>query len=92
MWFANPFLVNFVVLALLTCHLPMETFDFRHTHRACDGIYLAGHGGSVPDTSGDEVDKMDETMVPVDYAESGQIKDDEIFTEARTLFSCLDFI
>lgn len=38
-----------------------------------------GHGGSVRDTSGDEEDAKDETMIPVDYAQSGMIKDDEIF-------------
>lgn len=38
----------------------------------------AGHGGSVRDNSGDEEDAKDETMVPLDYAKKGQIKDDEI--------------
>lgn len=41
----------------------------------------AGHGGSVKDTSGDEADGMDETLVPVDYQQSGQITDDEILKE-----------
>lgn len=37
-----------------------------------------GHGGSVRDASGDEADSLDETMVPVDYQQTGQITDDEI--------------
>ena len=41
----------------------------------------AGRGGSVEDTSGDEVDGMDETLCPVDYQESGMITDDERFEE-----------
>lgn len=40
-----------------------------------------GHGSSVPDTSGDEVDGMDETLIPVDWERSGQIVDDVIFEE-----------
>lgn len=37
----------------------------------------------MKDTSGDEADNMDETLVPVDYKSSGQITDDEIFQEVR---------
>ncbi|CAN0392663.1 unnamed protein product, partial [Hapterophycus canaliculatus] len=44
-------------------------------------MHYSGHGGSVKDTSGDEADNMDETMVPVDYQSSGQITDDEILKE-----------
>ena len=44
-----------------------------------------GHGGSVRDTSGDEADKMDETMVPLDYHESGQITDDVILKKVTTM-------
>ena len=35
----------------------------------------------MKDTSGDEADGMDETLCPVDYEESGQIVDDDIFEE-----------
>ena len=45
----------------------------------CVFLSFAGHGGSVTDTSGDEADGKDETMVPVDYQSSGQITDDVIF-------------
>jgi hypothetical protein len=35
----------------------------------------------MPDDNGDEADGKDETMVPVDYQSSGQIRDDVIFEE-----------
>lgn len=35
----------------------------------------------MPDDNGDEADGKDETMVPVDYQRSGQIRDDIIFEE-----------
>lgn len=46
-------------------------------------LHGAGHGGSVKDTSGDEADNMDETLVPVDYQSSGQITDDVILKEVH---------
>ncbi|CAM9316885.1 unnamed protein product [Ectocarpus sp. 6 AP-2014] len=51
--------------------------------KAGDSLFMhySGHGGSVKDTSGDEADNMDETLVPVDYKSSGQITDDEILKE-----------
>lgn len=42
-------------------------------------IHYSGHGGRVPDTSGDEADGYDETLIPVDFKESGQILDDDVF-------------
>ncbi|CAN0502487.1 unnamed protein product [Scytosiphon promiscuus] len=42
-------------------------------------VGFLGHGGSVEDTNGDEVDGMDETLCPVDYPVAGEITDDEIF-------------
>ena len=39
----------------------------------------AGHGSFVEDTSGDEVEGMDETLCPVDCQQSGMITDDEVF-------------
>ena len=47
-------------------------------------FYFSGHGFQQPDTSGDEPDRFDETLVPVDVAVrddttvSGMITDDEI--------------
>jgi len=42
-------------------------------------FHFSGHGGQVTDTSGDEMDGMDETIIPVDFQKSGQIIDDILF-------------
>ena len=42
-------------------------------------LHYAGHGSKIKDTSGDEDDGYDETMIPVDYQTAGQIIDDDIF-------------
>jgi uncharacterized caspase-like protein len=53
-------------------------------------IFFSGHGGSIPDTSGDEDDGTDEAIVPVDYVSgilSTLILDDdlgELFSSCRT--------
>ncbi|CAM9676727.1 unnamed protein product [Ectocarpus sp. 12 AP-2014] len=54
-----------------------------HGAKAGDSLFMhySGHGGSVKDNTGDEEDNKDETMIPVDYMKSGQIKDDEILKE-----------
>lgn len=39
---------------------------------------FSGHGGQVPDYNGDEIDGLDETIMPVDYKISGPIVDDDI--------------
>lgn len=44
-------------------------------------IHYSGHGGRVRDTSGDEDDGYDETLIPVDFQRSGQITDDELFRD-----------
>ena len=36
-------------------------------------IHYSGHGGRVRDTSGDEADGYDETLIPVDFKRAGQI-------------------
>ncbi|KAI9183564.1 hypothetical protein H9P43_004482 [Blastocladiella emersonii ATCC 22665] len=41
-------------------------------------FHYSGHGGSVADESGDEVDGMDECLCPVDYEENGVILDDDV--------------
>jgi|GEM_PF-2053639 len=43
-------------------------------------FHYSGHGSYVRDQSGDEADRRDEAMVPVDYDDSGMLIDDEIFT------------
>jgi hypothetical protein len=44
-------------------------------------FHFSGHGGKVRDTSGDENDGYDETIMPVDYAKAGQIVDDEVYAK-----------
>jgi len=41
-------------------------------------VHYSGHGGRVRDTSGDEDDGYDETLIPVDFQRAGQIVDDDI--------------
>lgn len=49
--------------------------------KAGDVVFLhySGHGSRVRDQDGDEDDGYDETLVPVDFQRSGQIRDDDIF-------------
>ncbi|ORX67348.1 hypothetical protein BCR32DRAFT_330251 [Anaeromyces robustus] len=42
-------------------------------------FHYSGHGGTAKDTDDDELDGFDETILPVDYATSGQIIDDVIY-------------
>eukprot|EP00754_Rhynchopus_humris_P050984 Rhum_TRINITY_DN9265_c0_g1::Rhum_TRINITY_DN9265_c0_g1_i1::g.32597::m.32597 len=44
-------------------------------------FHYSGHGGQKTDDQwdGDEEDGKDETLIPVDYREAGQITDDELF-------------
>ncbi len=41
-------------------------------------LHYSGHGGRVRDTSGDEDDGFDETLIPVDFQSAGQIVDDDL--------------
>ncbi|KAL7573324.1 hypothetical protein ACA910_011687 [Epithemia clementina (nom. ined.)] len=41
-------------------------------------LHYSGHGGRVRDTTGDEDDGYDETLIPVDFQKTGQIVDDDI--------------
>ncbi|KAJ3120824.1 Ca(2+)-dependent cysteine protease [Nowakowskiella sp. JEL0407] len=41
-------------------------------------LHYSGHGATVSDTDGEEVDGLDSTIVPVDYESAGQITDDEL--------------
>ncbi|CAJ1957510.1 unnamed protein product [Cylindrotheca closterium] len=56
---------------------------FASECRPNDAVYFhfSGHGGTIPDESGDETDGMDETMYPMDYLDAGEIVDDEVFEE-----------
>lgn len=42
-------------------------------------LWKTGHGGRLRDDNGDEEDGYDETLVPLDYEEAGQIRDDDLF-------------
>merc|ERR1719384_2915837 len=42
-------------------------------------VHYSGHGGKLPDDNGDEEDGYDETLIPLDFASAGQIRDDEVF-------------
>jgi len=42
-------------------------------------FHYSGHGGTVKDKDGDEIDGFDESILPCDYLENGQIIDDEIY-------------
>ena len=42
-------------------------------------LHYSGHGGQSIDTSGEEEDGKDETLVPLDYMDAGQIIDDTLF-------------
>ena len=44
-------------------------------------ISFSGHGGNVKDEDGDEEDGMDESIIPVDFREAGQIIDDDILAD-----------
>jgi hypothetical protein len=41
-------------------------------------IHYSGHGRSQRDDSGDEKDKRDETIEPMDFLRSGQMKDEDL--------------
>jgi hypothetical protein len=49
-------------------------------------FHYSGHGSQVKDINGDEVDKMDECLVPIDYNVNGMILDDEL----KGLLQCLN--
>lgn len=49
-------------------------------------FHYSGHGSQVKDVSGDEEDKMDECLVPIDYDKNGMILDDEL----KGLLQCLN--
>ncbi|KNC82684.1 hypothetical protein SARC_05043, partial [Sphaeroforma arctica JP610] len=41
-------------------------------------FHYSGHGSQKRDTDGDEADGMDETIIPMDYRQAGDIVDDEL--------------
>ena len=42
-------------------------------------FHYSGHGSQIKDTTGDEIDGLDEVIVPTDFRQKGFITDDEIY-------------
>jgi len=42
-------------------------------------LHYSGHGGTAKDSENDEIDGFDETILPLDYQQKGQICDDVIY-------------
>lgn len=65
---------------------PTKANIIRHLHWLVEGaipesklfFHYSGHGSHIKDTSGDENDGEDECICPVDYMDSGFIKDDTL--------------
>ena len=57
-------------------------------------IHYSGHGTQIRDTNGDEIDSLDECIVPSNFTTAGIITDDELFSILRNakcrLIICLD--
>jgi metacaspase-1 len=73
-----------------TKHMIMEGFrKLVEISEPGDVVFVSfsGHGGQMVDTSGDEDDGFDEILIPVDFEESGQIVDDDIYAEFVTQMS-----
>jgi len=58
----------------------LETMRSKVGSRGRAVFTYSGHGTFLPDLDGDEVDGFDEALVPIDYARSGVITDDDLFT------------
>ena len=41
--------------------------------------HYSGHGCSIPDQDGDEADGKDEALCPIDFQQSGVLRDDDVF-------------
>jgi hypothetical protein len=54
-------------------------------------IHYSGHGTQLQDRNGDEVDGLDEAIVPVDYPTAGMIIDDDLFNLVRSI-KCKAFL
>ena len=48
-------------------------------------LHYSGHGTQIRDTNGDEADRLDEAIVPVDYLTAGMIGDDDLFNLVRSI-------
>lgn len=59
-----------------------STLVNKANNEQCTELWLSysGHGSYVTDSNGDETDKKDEVLCPVDYDTAGMITDDFIYT------------
>ena len=59
--------------------------DLVNQSGQCSEIWFqySGHGSQMRDTNGDEADRLDEVIVPMDYGSAGFVSDDEIFNIVR---------
>lgn len=48
-------------------------------------IHYSGHGSQMRDMNGDENDKLDEILIPVDYQTKGIVSDDELLSILKTI-------
>ncbi|KAJ9469328.1 Metacaspase-1 [Diplonema papillatum] len=51
-------------------------------------FHYSGHGGQQADSTGDEKDGQDETLIPEDYRSAGVITDDELLKELVLTVPC----
>lgn len=58
----------------------LELIKLTETAQVGDFVFISysGHGTQVKDTDGDEADRQDEALVPIDYQTKGLINDDFI--------------
>jgi len=71
-----------------------ENIMAAYTAIACDSqpgdvvfLHYSGHGGKLKDDDGDEEDGYDETLIPLDYEQAGQIRDDDLLKDVVLKFS-----
>lgn len=48
-------------------------------------IHYSGHGSQMRDMNSDEVDKLDEILIPIDYQSKGVITDDDLLSILKTI-------
>ena len=69
----NPLKVTGHSIIRILLKLAMDS-NIKHLKKVF--IHFSGHGISIVDTNGDEIDGKDEAICPVDYKKSGVITDD----------------
>ena len=79
---------NITVMTDNSTILPTYDNIMKHLHSMADRtntenikelfITYSGHGSNIYDHSGDESDKRDECLIPLDHKTKGYIKDDDL--------------